>query len=372
MTPGPDPRQQATSDPSTASGDASVQYRAIAVPQSVSGRTQDIPREAEHMGSICAAGPKACDDIRSIYLKLPETTRAALVQAQGALERTVYTANDGHDTAFLLGFHRPHTAQEKLCAFSGCERLRNGLVEYAALHAIHDSHTITVKTEPGVYAEQAMTTYDGQSWRVLGEHDHYRQTTEFTCGPVSLLNAMHRLHPQMAANRVDELHIWREATIAVACEPYGLALSAAKRGENPRIVVSKTGPVLNPAHGAMGMIAAAMSRDVQEHFAAEAQKIGIPIDIASFTAANVARRLDGGHVALVLIDEHVMHGVTCPHWVTVTGELADGTLLVDDPWIDEPYGETLVDAYQLPIRQADFDLMIHYDEPASAQAMVIL
>lgn len=79
-----------------------------------------------------------------------------------------------------------------------------------------------------------------------------------------------------------------------------------------------------------------------------------------------------GHVALVLIDEHVMHGVTCPHWVTVTGELADGTLLVDDPWIDEPYGETLVDAYQLPIRQADFDLMIHYDEPASAQAMVIL
>lgn len=349
-----------------------VLYRAIAVPQSVSGRTQDIPREAEHMGTICAAGPKACDDIRSIYLKLPETTRAALVQAQGALERTVYMANDGHNTAFLLGYHRPHTAQEKLCAFSGCERLRNGLVEYAALHAIHDSHTITVKTEPGVYAEQAMTTDDGQSWHPLGEHEHYRQTTEFTCGPVSLLNAMHRLHPQVTANRVDELHIWREATIAMACEPYGLALSAMKRGEQPRIIVSKTGPVLNPADGAMGMLDAAMSLDVQEHFATQAHAAGIPVEVMPFTAADVVRRLDGGHVALVLIDEHVMHGEICPHWVTVTGMLADGTLLVDDPWIDEPYGETLVDAYQLPIRQADFDLMIHYDEPASAQAMIIL
>ena len=349
-----------------------VLYRAIAVPQSVSGRTQDIPREAEHMGTICAAGPKACDDIRSIYLKLPETTRAALVQAQGALERTVYMANDGHNTAFLLGYHRPHTAQEKLCAFSGCERLRNGLVEYAALHAIHDSHTITVKTEPGVYAEQAMTTDDGQSWHPLGEHEHYRQTTEFTCGPVSLLNAMHRLHPQVTANRVDELHIWREATIAMACEPYGLALSAMKRGEQPRIIVSKTGPVLNPADGAMGMLDAAMSLDVQEHFATQAHAAGIPVEVMPFTAADVVKRLDGGRVALVLIDEHVMHGEICPHWVTVTGMLADGTLLVDDPWIDEPYGETLVDAYQLPIRQADFDLMIHYDEPASAQAMIIL
>ena len=349
-----------------------VLYRAIAVPQSVSGRTQDIPREAEHMGTICAAGPKACDDIRSIYLKLPETTRAALVQAQGALERTVYMANDGHNTAFLLGYNRPHTAQEKLCAFSGCERLRNGLVEYAALHAIHDSHTITVKTEPGVYAEQAMTTDDGQSWHPLGEHEHYRQTTEFTCGPVSLLNAIHRLHPQVTANRVDELHIWREATIAMACEPYGLALSAMKRGEQPRIIVSKTGPVLNPADGAMGMLDTAMSLDVQEHFATQAHAAGIPVEVMPFTAADVVRRLDGGHVALVLIDEHVMHGEICPHWVTVTGMLADGTLLVDDPWIDEPYGETLVDAYQLPIRQADFDLMIHYDEPASAQAMIIL
>ena len=349
-----------------------VLYRAIAVPQSVSGRTQDIPREAEHMGTICAAGPKACDDIRSIYLKLPEVTRAALVQAQGALERTVYTASDGQDTAFLLGYHRPHTAQEKLCTFSGAERLREGLVEYAALHAIRGSHVITVKTEPGVYAEQAMTTDDGQSWHPLGEHEHYRQTTEFTCGPVSLLNAMHRLHPQVTANRVDELHIWREATIAMACEPYGLALSAMKRGEQPRIIVSKTGPVLNPADGAMGMLDAAMSLDVQKHFATQAHAAGIPVEVMPFTAADVVRRLNGGHVALVLIDEHVMHGEICPHWVTVTGMLADGTLLVDDPWIDEPYGETLVDAYQLPIRQADFDLMIHYDEPASAQAMIIL
>lgn len=219
MTSGPVPHHQAAHDPAT------VRYRAVAVPQSVNGRTRDVQRVAEQVSD---GRTQPCDDIRSVYLKLPEITRAALVMAQGALERTLYTASDGRDAAFLLGYHRPHTAQEKLCAFSGSERLRNGLVTYAALHAIRDVNALAVKTEPGICADQAMMTIDGQSWRPLGEQEHYRQTTEFTCGPVSLLNAMHRLHPQITANRVDELHVWREATIAVACEPYGLALSAAK------------------------------------------------------------------------------------------------------------------------------------------------
>ncbi|MFC0126139.1 hypothetical protein, partial [Bifidobacterium apri] len=97
MTSGPVPHHHAAHDPAT------VRYRAVAVPQSVSGRTRDVPRAAEQ---VCDGHTQPRDNIRSIYLKLPEITRAALVMAQGALERTLYTASDGHDTAFLLGYHR--------------------------------------------------------------------------------------------------------------------------------------------------------------------------------------------------------------------------------------------------------------------------
>ena len=42
---------------------------------------------------------------------------------------------------------------------------------------------------------------------------HYGQTTDFTCGPSSLIMAMKALRPSVRADRGLELQLWREANI---------------------------------------------------------------------------------------------------------------------------------------------------------------
>jgi hypothetical protein len=64
----------------------------------------------------------------------------------------------------------------------------------------------------------------------------YFQTTEFTCGPATLMMAMAALDPDYAPNRLDELKIWREANMVfmgeghAGCSQYGLACAALSRG----------------------------------------------------------------------------------------------------------------------------------------------
>ncbi|MCH9274831.1 peptidase C39 family protein [Bifidobacterium amazonense] len=401
--------------------------------------------------AYAVARGEALRDIDGIAI--PEPTAAALAAAGGALVRTVYLAVDAVDdesadngttgaahaaddaadaavigttataaaspsVASLLGYHRPHTAQQKLTAIGGDRALWGGLIAFAERQSLAEPDVAVVKydiTEPDVTndgpvsanraaagktadvaasapngdaAATSMSGITGKPTTAVAAADapltatdsplpatdaaaHYRQTTEFTCGPVAVLTAMHRLGITPKPTRAEELQMWREATIAVACEPYGLALAAERRGAHPTIRVSHTGPALHP-DSKLGLLDPAMARDTQLAFARQAREAGIPVTVGPFDADDIARIVDDGHIAVVLIDELHMHGEACPHWVTVTGrDPATGALLIDDPWTDAEYGETAVDAFQLPIRPADLELMIHYDEPRSAQAMLV-
>ncbi|MBW3093410.1 peptidase C39 family protein [Bifidobacterium sp. 82T10] len=318
-------------------------------------------------------------------IAIPEPTAAALAKAGGALVRTVYlavtdaAANVADDTtgeagaaspsvASLLGYHRPHTAQQKLTAIGGDRTLWGELIAFAERQSLAEPDVTVVKYD---ITESDAATATAAPLPATDATAHYRQTTEFTCGPVAVLTAMHRLGIVPKPTRAEELQMWREATIAVACEPYGLALAAERRGAHPTIRVSHTGPALHP-DSKLGLLDPAMARDTQLAFERQAHEAGIPITVAPFSADDIADVVSEGHIAVVLIDELRMHGEACPHWITVTGrDPATGALLVDDPWTDAEYGETSVDAWQLPIRPADLELMIHYDEPRSAQAMLV-
>ncbi|MBT1160591.1 peptidase C39 family protein [Bifidobacterium sp. SO1] len=352
---------------------------------------------------------------------IPESTVAALAKAGGVLVRTVYLAVDdgrgdaGSDerrdergadnapaVAALLGYHRPHTVQQKLTAIGGERRLWRGLVAFAEQETLRDPDIAVIKYDlvrsdaidaAGNGTDDVNSGADGRTAsgsgltpgaesapepqtpadlpRTAGAAAHYRQTTEFTCGPVAVLTAMYRLGLAPRPTRAEELQMWRDATIAVACEPYGLALAATRRGAHPSIRVSAAGPVLHP-DSRLGILDPAMARDTQIAFERQAREQGIDVQVAPFDASDIAALVDAGHVAVVLIDELHMHGEACPHWVTVTGrDPASGALLIDDPWTDAEYGETGVDAWQLPVRPEDFDLMIRYDAPRSAQAMLV-
>ena len=285
---------------------------------------------------------------------LPAATLEAARQAKGVLVRTLFTAKAGAEcTAACLGYHRPHTSQMKLCALAGAEELYKGLFDFAAQEVM--AQGLVLKTELGALAPSPLADAETRA-RSL----HYRQTTNFTCGSVATLDALRRLGLRGALNRTDEIALWREATMVVACGPYGLALAAARRGCMPTVYVSRPGCVLDTGKKSFGLLDAQLSRDIQLNFEAQAHEQGVPIVVGPFGTADIAQALDAGHIVIVLIDEVHWHGESCPHWVTVVRHEGQ-RFFVDDPWCDLEFGESAVDAYELAVDAADLELVSSYD-----------
>ena len=289
---------------------------------------------------------------------LPTATLDAAQKAQGALLRTLFIATGPEGTAALLGYRRPHTAQLKLCALDGNSVLFDPLLH----HASQETHKlgVDVKTELGDAAQHLMEPLRPAS------PGNYHQTTEFTCGPVAVLNALLRKGIVERITRDEEIALWREATMAVACGPYGLALACKRRGFTPSVYVSRTGCILNPA-SKIGILNEALARDTQASFEQQARDEGVPIRVGDFDSSDIAQFLDKGHVVVLLIDEWHWHAQRCPHWVTVTGRRGMRFYL-DDPWHDREYGESGIDTGDLAIDKDDLDLVSSYD---GARAMLI-
>jgi len=74
-----------------------------------------------------------------------------------------------------------------------------------------------------------------------------RQTTPFTCGPASLMMAMHGLNRAYQPSQEEEINLWREATTIFmtsghgGCHPIGLALAAKRRQFTVEVWVNQTG-----------------------------------------------------------------------------------------------------------------------------------
>ena len=297
----------------------------------------------------------------SLGVPLPAETLAAAQNARGALLRTLFVAVDAKgQLASCLGYHRPHTAQLKLCALDGAAALFDGLLAYAA-RQVQDKGLV-LKTELGALAPDAAADFEQRA-----RAEHYRQTTDFTCGAVATLDAHKRLGLRGPLNRTDEVALWREATMVVACDPYGLALASARRGCTPTVYVSKTGCVLEPKRDSFGLTDPELARDIQLAFEARVHEEQIPVVVGSFDAEDIACALDEGHVVIVLVDEVHWHGERCPHWVTVVRHEGE-RFFIDDPWCDLEFGESAVDAYELAVDADDLDLVSSYE---GVQSMLV-
>lgn len=203
---------------------------------------------------------------------------------------------------------------------------------------------------------------------------YFAQTTWFTCGPVAVMLAAHRLGRPEPVGRRSEVALWREATTVHApggpggCEPFGIACAAARRGLRTRVISTIEGPFL------MDRAADPYKRDlmlfVQSEFRAEARERGVDVQIRPWTDADLAATLAVGGVAIVLIDQIVFQGHPMPHWVLVHGASAD-TWWLDDPWVDEELGETDTDKFDVPVAAAELDRMAWYGATPYRAAVLI-
>ena len=305
-------------------------------------RVLDLPAGPDALDGLPLAGP------------IPAKTLNAVERAKGALLRTLFFAEDDQGgIATLLGYHRPHTSQMKLTALDGASKLYDGLIAFAA-QTVHDAG-LAIKTELDSLAPAKFAAAEAHA-----RSEHYRQTTDFTCGAVATLDALRRLELCGPIVRDDEIALWREATMFVACGPYGLALAADRRGRRPTVHVSQSGCVLDPYERAVGILDAALARDVQLAFEREAHDSGIDVRVGPFGVSDIASALDAGHVVIVLVDETHWHAELCPHWVTVVRHESD-RFFIDDPWCDLEFGESAIDAYELAVDADDLELVSSYE-----------
>ncbi|GAA1787626.1 peptidase C39 family protein [Agromyces lapidis] len=217
------------------------------------------------------------------------------------------------------------------------------------------------------------------------EAPYYAQTTLYTCGAVSGLLATEAigaagfgdtsdvasgessdasvdgLPTPSLADRDLELAFWRRASNYPAIEPVGLGVVMRETlpGEvSVEVFLDHDGPVLIEAY-------TGFERDFRAELQAEslrqAEAAGLPVRRSRISIDEIARRIAGGELALLLVDEAPMHGETGPHWV-LAHAAGEGVIVIEDPWISSDEGETWVDSHELPVAHADLDRMVAWGE----------
>jgi hypothetical protein len=326
---------------------------------------------------------------------LPEPVTAALDRARGALVRSVHRVERDGSQLVALGYHRPGTAQEKLTAVAGSPQLLRELADRAA-DSLAASGGISLKLEVPAGADALATAAQDAGFRALARprsaaplpHDpdqlplgfvrriggwaaselpYFRQTTEFTCGPVAALTAANALGLAPALDRTAEVQFWREATSAPGCDGYGLASALADRGVRADLVVNTTRALQIETEPAPWQ--RELREFVQAEFRTRAERAGVPIRLADPPVPALLDIAATAAMVVLLIDEKVMHAEPCPHWVVLHG-VHQGIGLIEDPWTDDDLGETWVDAHELPVTADALSAMAGWNGYRSALVLV--
>lgn len=201
----------------------------------------------------------------------------------------------------------------------------------------------------------------------------YRQTTEFTCGPASLMMAMQALDKKLRPSRRQELRLWREATTVFmtaghgGCHPLGLALAARRRGFQAEVWISRRGPLF------MDSVRSAEKKQVIElthaDFLQESKETGIPVHYAEISQDDLTNALERGSIPLIMISTWQLDGKRSPHWV-VLAAFDDTFLYLHDPDPEEGV-QTELDCQYLPVARRDFDRMARFGRDRLRTAVLI-
>jgi ribosomal protein S18 acetylase RimI-like enzyme len=203
---------------------------------------------------------------------------------------------------------------------------------------------------------------------------YYQQTLDFTCGPAALMMAMKALDPPIELNRKLELRLWREATTIFmtsghgGCGPYGLALSAYRRGFGLEIHVNEDNVFL--VDSVRSPEKKEVMRLVQEDWIEELRQLPVVLRRGSLGVDELRQKFEAGGIPLVLISSYRIYGERFPHWVVVTG-FNDHYIYVHDPLVDAEEGETVTDSINMPISYREFQRMARYGK-AGQKAVLIL
>lgn len=206
------------------------------------------------------------------------------------------------------------------------------------------------------------------------EVPRYQQTTDFTCGPASLIMAMASLQPkQIKMTQELELDIWREATTIFmtsghgGCHPIGLGLAAQRRGFKAQVYVNSQAPLF--VVGVRNAHKKEVMTVVDKQFRKQAKAEGVNVKHVDVSQDLIEKWLKQGCAVIMLISTYRMDGKKTPHWVTLTG-MDDLCLYVHDPDTDAE-NQIALDCQHIPIAREDFVKMTTFGSERLRTAVVL-
>jgi predicted double-glycine peptidase len=225
-------------------------------------------------------------------------------------------------------------------------------------------------------ARKVTTKGGNQAVRAAKRVPHYAQTTDFTCGPSSLIMSMSALDSRVKRSRALELQLWREAnTIFMGpsgghggCGALGLALAAHRRGFKAEVHVSHKGVLLGDR--AKSPARTEIMRVLQERDLAEARAAGIPVANRGLTVEAMKEKLLAGYLPIVLNSMRYLHDDRTAHWFVVTAIDAEN-VYVNDPWVARRKRKTARDMTGVPIPRRAFERITAYG-PKKERAAVLV
>jgi predicted double-glycine peptidase len=205
---------------------------------------------------------------------------------------------------------------------------------------------------------------------------HYRQTTDFTCGPAALLMAMRAQNSAARFDRTEELQIWREANTVymgsrsthAGCSALGLALAAQRRGFCVEVRVSHNQPLLQGSARHPDLLDANRLLHQVDLAQAIAECIKISNDVPG--PQHLPALLQAGILPVVLASTSYLDRSRAPHWIVVTGA-EDGIVYMSDPWVNAEQGELASDRTSIPLPFQRFRTIARYGSRRE-RAMVLV
>lgn len=228
--------------------------------------------------------------------------------------------------------------------------------------------------EDGVDALRMEKALEPRTRTPLRHVPYYEQTLEFTCGAAALLMAMNALDPATALDARTELRIWRESTSIFMCSehggsgPYGLALSAYRRGFELEVYVSQRGVLFGESVRLPERRRAIEL--VQDDFRQQLTDTPVRIQYEPLPMGVLETRMGAGWIPIVLISTYRLDRKKQPHWVVVTG-LDDRFVYVHDPFVDRKREKTKTDRMHVPISRKDFERMARYGRGQLKAALLL-
>lgn len=168
----------------------------------------------------------------------------------------------------------------------------------------------------------------------LSAYPYYKQSTEFTCGPASLLMAMAKLNRSIALEQTNELDIWRTATTIFmtsghgGCHPLGLGIAAVNHGFDAQVHINQAVPLF--LAGVRQAHKKTVIEQVEHDFVNKAKLAGVDVCYQDYTADDIENALNSGHSVLCLLSSYQFDGFKGPHWVVVT-HIDQDFMYIHDP-----------------------------------------